>query len=1505
MSIEEVRNLIKNCPRGDVGLVAQAGPKTTKLAALEKDISVKKPGSPHILDVLSQVHVNGLLSEKMPFIIDKRNENHVGDVVLGSEVHAVKVDMPTELVSSTDNEQEALIPHETNSEDGRHMTYQTASTLDILENSWDSGTNEIDDDDDDDNDVNDIDIADLPPSIPPPPIPEEIQTSTVESSFSSSDQLLQVTIPDASLHPLALFEDTTTEQDEGPILNHSDSFPTQAFDKTPQIDDIPPGQQEKHFFSDSGSSGYDQEQVVVEGEEINLPLKPPSLFGNETERSPASSLSHTLEENESALFMNESIWNAMDTQPQDTLLRPPSLFGDDLDSLPSASLPKSMEYVVEERSTVLNETSWSSMDDLPIKPPSLFDDEHDRLMCLLSTLTPPEQDICYTQEHSSPVFEFVNSSGIVGAPSLDVPDDDMASLPPAPPPPSSRVNRSSSWSISSSNKNVPSAQRTGEMSNLNIPLPSADNTEQKSSKKRILPLRIRSKRGRKSSEQSEVHNRAEVSYPSPFGGFDGPSSSSNELSSQPLRVTHSESPEDDMESLPPAPPPPRLSPATRSPLPLSSENSAMDDPQRIQEIGRRFHSGYKQPGETARLTPPQGREHDVKLVHPSHQPVKKETSFRKITARAEKYKLISLDSTLRAPNNVEHEVNADESFDPMSPPPLPPKMELWSERGSAEAELALLDQILTLEDSSKSGSEQSSEDGSSSVGMLATSTPEPVLLDDNSGESRTRASSQQGIGGLQDSGQVSASPSLNSHQSSPDVQKPPESNIYSRTLPASPSLEDKPSDGTGEVKNVVKQRRPAPPIPVRPQGNVKAATLPNKLGLTRLVPGITSATSVQPTKAATLSNQPKATLGPGFLHHKEDQTVLSASKGSSIKKRNTKAKKGKRKHVDSKHVDTQGIPHENSLESKSERSRSWTRRLFGFRSRSKSNDKSSVKKDRSRSVSPARGILFKSRRPVIPSPLLSHLKPPMVQREIVDKVSESQKGATKDYREEASKPQASEPSHVVVAEQPKDEVHRNVQNGNEVASTSVDYESAKSSFDSSSVEEYDGDESTQASVDVPITLQQKPSEAPTGQDSLIPNNQEGSVTIDEKEQPDLASETDLPVLNACNGPAPPPKPARAFLTMQDVDLTPKTAKVPVKPPVPKKPQFLEAVSTSGSPPGQNVEEFKFKHLEKDISCDSAGSQKTEDSIVCEIPKFKPPPLPPLILESDVHINDNDTEHATDSPTSPGPPNFKPPPPPGITTQKPSETFSIISEASPGQGAGSGMVRKKMKPLPPIPTDFTPISKDKDKQEEEEEEEESSAFVRGQGPLLLRQYAQELDEPEEQSFDIPVGSESGEQLLEELPALDKTTETCHQTQVVDIENAVILQSLVEPVNASGSEDIDDSEWSSEWEESSSQGNAGLTLTVSKLVKSASFSVGDHLIKPAACVDDLLKPDIGIMRPPPPMRRRSSSLPGFPVEGDQKEEGTVASYWRTGNLQELINSRNQEADIDEGVIEVQVR
>ena len=63
-----------------------------------------------------------------------------------------------------------------------------------------------------------------------------------------------------------------------------------------------------------------------------------------------------------------------------------------------------------------------------------------------------------------------------------------------------------------------------------------------------------------------------------------------------------------------------------------------------------------------------------------------------------------------------------------------------------------------------------------------------------------------------------------------------------------------------------------------------------------------------------------------------------------------------------------------------------------------------------------------------------------------------------------------------------------------------------------------------------------------------------------------------------------------------------------------------------------------------------------------------------------------------------------------------------------------------------------------------------------------------------------------------------------------------------------------------------------------------------------------------RPPPFFRRRSSSLPQLLADSLTSEAsgGKVgqADYWHTGNLQQLIDSRNQEEDVEEGILEVQV-
>ena len=213
-------------------------------------------------------------------------------------------------------------------------------------------------------------------------------------------------------------------------------------------------------------------------------------------------------------------------------------------------------------------------------------------------------------------------------------------------------------------------------------------------------------------------------------------------------------------------------------------------------------------------------------------------------------------------------------------------------------------------------------------------------------------------------------------------------------------------------------------------------------------------------------------------------------------------------------------------------------------------------------------------------------------------------------------------------------------------------------------------------------------------------------------------------------------------------------------------------------------------------------------------------------------------------------------------------------------------RSKTKPLPPIPTGFNLKSKDN---------------------TLSRQNAQENDSDEE------VGRpELLKETSESAHVLIDSTEDSNYSQVSQVVKLLIEQDVVDPVNASHSDDFDSSEVSSEWDDtcSSTQGDPGLTVVGNRFARSASFSVGDvHIQRPPVAADDKTKRvPAGIMRPPPPMRRRSSSLPQlFPglVAGAASEGGAgETDYWHTGNLQQLINSRNQEPDVDEGIIEVQV-
>ena len=207
-------------------------------------------------------------------------------------------------------------------------------------------------------------------------------------------------------------------------------------------------------------------------------------------------------------------------------------------------------------------------------------------------------------------------------------------------------------------------------------------------------------------------------------------------------------------------------------------------------------------------------------------------------------------------------------------------------------------------------------------------------------------------------------------------------------------------------------------------------------------------------------------------------------------------------------------------------------------------------------------------------------------------------------------------------------------------------------------------------------------------------------------------------------------------------------------------------------------------------------------------------------------------------------------------------------------------------MPPIPTGFNLKSKDN---------------------TLSRQNAHEGDSDEE--VDRP---ELLEQASELAHVQIDSTEDSNYSQVSQVVKPLIAEDAVEPVNASHSDDFDSSEVSSEWDDtcSSTQGDPGLAVAGNRFARSASFSAGDvHIQRPPVAADNKKKHvPAGIMRPPPPMRRRSSSLPQlFPglVAGAASEGGAgETDYWHTGNLQQLINSRNQEPDVDEGIIEVQV-
>ena len=100
--------------------------------------------------------------------------------------------------------------------------------------------------------------------------------------------------------------------------------------------------------------------------------------------------------------------------------------------------------------------------------------------------------------------------------------------------------------------------------------------------------------------------------------------------------------------------------------------------------------------------------------------------------------------------------------------------------------------------------------------------------------------------------------------------------------------------------------------------------------------------------------------------------------------------------------------------------------------------------------------------------------------------------------------------------------------------------------------------------------------------------------------------------------------------------------------------------------------------------------------------------------------------------------------------------------------------------------------------------------------------------------------------------------------------------------------------------------------SKLNKSASFSSGDQRSRspsplpssPPRQAQPAAEKPTGLPVPPSLQRRRSSSLPSLNPDVPPGGGESGGGYWKTGNLQDLIIARNQDPDVDEGVVTVQV-
>ena len=1581
VALDVVQDMIKNCPRGDVSIVAQAGPKP---AVQETDNS-----NPLCATERGQ-------REELCFSMSRTGENREPN----SAFLKTRVDLPEDLVSQESSNRASMMTNGLQSSIPATPPRQrrpdaTEECEPVLENSG----------------LEDSDFDDLPPVIAPPPVPVD--------DWQMERSAVQDTAQEISLNPPSIFDNFF---DNSPTDLSALTCESEMDDAVPSLTpvDSRPGDQsslqvkEGSFSMADESSSFQQHLATPpETAQPQIPIRPPSLFGDDTESLSSSSPAKPTMD---LYDQDPASRNGMKTVP----IKPPSLFDDDLESLPSLPLPPPPPKPDKQSFSNYGLDTRSSNSSSPLQSPWLKqkmpnDTARFRPSNATATSGSEPRSSSPSSHGNISASEVVDPfGGVLGEPS-DVPDDDMASLPPAPPPP--RLP-SSSPSSRSSNTETSLTHEHQNTPKISMPLTPPAKPERKNSKKRILPLRITSKKGRKTSEQNDASpandRRHESLPPSGYTRFDDYSRTS----------TGVEPPEDDMESLPPAPPPPRMSPLT-----VESLENIVD--------------GY-QPVKVAQLIPNQFEEQRAIVStggdtsQSSQSPKKKKKSFRKnvihqavkqsfseSSSQSMSFPLVPETNAIVATSMQEFippedEIAVTDSSDAMSPPPLPPEMELWSETGSAEAELALLDQILNLEDSSRSGNEHSSEGGSTPASRRA-AFPNDVLgeaaaeIEDIPVVSKSEETNEQGKFFQGSSGSRNATglqpdlPSMDSHsqaetprtnedsESSPvfvDSNMSTTSGITHQGLPGSLSKQLSEDRDSG---NVVKRRRPAPPIPTRPQGNDKAGSisrkpLPASLGI------------------AVLPSRPDITLKtvPPFNQqspkHQKEQKVSSL--GKEKKKLFSKSHKSKKKQADSHHLESPDTSFEANTEGR-ERSRSWTKRLFGFRSRSKSRDKTKERDDkgrqadRSRSVSPARGLFSRSRRSSSPPPPPpSTKKAPMSKREKDIEQKASDRKRREHYVVVGENSQipvhpAAVPSSIKLSSLPsKQRPFVEGDNNKPGPSVEEDFISAMESNEvNAELHLYDEASRVQIEPDYEET-ERKNAHLVREMNELIVNERRSSglsVEYDVANEPVLSrvgsSRTDRPL------PAPPTR-HEATATTSDVIAKEQGAvenkapqKPATKPRVPKKPLSLSTQQQ------RTVDELK-RRFNKASSCDERletapdnlekltftsqddgvqdASSDDEDLPSPGPPTFKPIP-PPLALQA--NVNQSQVEHhgipvcpnspgpprfkpllpplalkesgvqngvngheTTDELDSPGPPTFKPEPPPLLLRNENKDFEQYDRPSSPDQPhfrplpplpiaalmmqsheedpcvtpnknlVEDGPVenhdllnveQRRTKPLPPISTGFNlKTNTGTDSHVDHDADNYSNHKL-----PLSRQDAQEYDSIQD----------SKTETLEHETFLD-SSEHNHYSQVSEVvAEPLMLQNEIVPLNTSHSDDFESSDLSSEWDDtcSSTQDDHGLSVPGARFVRSASFSAGDVQVKqppPAATAaeDQKRLPPVSLKRPPPPMRRRSSSLPHLFGESDASQEGSeMKDYWHTGNLQELINSRNQEADVDEGVTEVQVR